>query len=40
LLRAQAVDHSLLAVAENGMRENGKVPEHPQKIYALEKGRH
>ena len=35
LLRTKAIDHPLLAGAEHGVRKNGKVPEHPEKIYAL-----
>ena len=32
LFGAQAVNHPLLATAEHGVRKNGKVPEHPEKI--------
>jgi hypothetical protein len=40
LLRAQPVDQPLLSMAQHGMRQNGKVPEHPQKINPLKKGWH
>jgi hypothetical protein len=40
LLRAQAIDHSLLPSAEHGVRKNGKVTEHPKKINALKKRGH
>src|SRR5580704_19182840 len=40
LLRAQAIDHSLLPGAEHGVRKNGKVTEHPKKIHPLKKRGH
>jgi hypothetical protein len=40
LLAAQSIDHALLPPAENGVRKNRKMAEHPQKIQPLEEGKH
>lgn len=35
LLAAHSINHPLLPLAEHGVRENGKIAEHPQEINPL-----